>query len=129
MIRTRFLITAALAAALLMIASTLALGAEFAQANTARAVNLSEANFAPDRLVYVKPGKSVTILDQCGPRTVANLGGFFTELSAYRWNGRALPAQRWNSDRTLLRWGRVSFDGITATNRYPFPVLFAGWCS
>lgn len=93
-----------------------------AAAHQARPVALSDARVAPDMLRLLAPGQHLTELRQC-PR-----GGYYGDTSAYRWNGRALPAQTWNRLHDRTRWGRVSYDGLTWHNRYPFPVLVAGWC-
>jgi hypothetical protein len=88
----------------------------------ARPVTLRDARVAPSYLHLVQPGRSVTRTHQC------DRGGYWTELSAYQWNGEALPAQRWNADHDRMSWGRVTFDGITFRNHYSQPVIVAGWC-
>lgn len=102
----------------------------------ARAVALSDAATPPTNLVLVGAHESVNFaLAHDG--TVYNCGedryGWFSDVSAYRWNGRALGDQRWNRahDRTYWRdprGGRVVFDGVTFVNRTSYPVLVAGWC-
>jgi hypothetical protein len=94
----------------------------------ARPVALADASTPPNTLRYVMPGQHVTYPIQC-----ANGSGFWSDVSAYRWNGKPLGAQRWS--RSALRWvwddprgGRVTFDGITFRNRTRSPVLVAGWC-
>jgi hypothetical protein len=94
---------------------------------SARPVNLTDATYAPSRLVYLQPHMAATFdVDQC-PR-----GTYFSEVSAYRWNGHALSAQRWNADHTVTYWSygreRITFDGITFRNATHHHVLVAGWC-
>lgn len=118
---------AMIAAVALISVCASALGASLASASTpARAVSLSDARIAPDMLRILPAGHAATFLRQC-PR-----GHYFTETSAYRWNGRALSGQRWNADRTLTYWrarhGRVTFDGLTFHNGTRAAVLVAGWC-
>lgn len=96
-------------------------------APTARAVPLAAATEAPAMLRYLMPGQHETRVIQC-PNAV-----HWTNVSAYRWNGRALGAQRWSANALRDVWddprgGRVTFDGITFRNRTRAPVLVAGWC-
>jgi hypothetical protein len=108
------------AAAILCVAS---LASATAQAQPpSQPVALRDAIVAPDYLRIIKPGRSVTVRNQCH-------GRYWSELSAYRWNGEALPGQRWNADNDRTYWGRVTFDGITWTNHYGSAVMVAGWCS
>jgi len=118
------------AAVLLAVAwlTFLAIGAFSAQlaGAAARPVGLADARSAPQTILYVRPGGRYDTLDgvsQCKG------GGYWTEVSAYGWRGDALPAQRWTDHRTLMTWGRVTFDGVTVTNGYRHAILFAGWCS
>lgn len=101
----------------------------------ARAVGLGDAITPPTYLVYLYPHGSVTYARSDRHHVGENCphGGFFTDVSAYHWNGTALAPQRWTSDHTLTYWrnrnGRsVSFDGITFHNGTYSPVLVAGWC-
>lgn len=86
----------------------------------AHAVGLSQARSAPTWLVSVPAHRTRTVLRQC-PH-----GTWFSEFSAYRWDGSPLPAQRRTGD--LVRWGRVTFDGLTWRNHTSATVLVAGWC-
>ncbi len=98
-----------------------------ADASYPRAVSLSDASSAPSFLHLVKPGRSYLTLTQCRGDS------YFSDTSAYRWNGQQLSAQRWDRDRTITFWrdrrgGRVTFDGIVWRNRTHRSVLVAGWC-
>lgn len=88
----------------------------------ARPVALPDAKTPPTYLRYLQPGERVTVERQC-PH-----GGYWSDLSAYRWNGAGLPGQQWSHDRTRTSWGRVTFDGVTWSNHYRLPVIVAGWC-
>ncbi len=103
------------------LAATLALSVPSAADGASRAVALSEAREAPSYLRLLAPGQSVTKLRQCGEN-------YWSDLNAYRWSGAALARQTWNRDRTLTRWGRVTFDGVTFRNGSRASVLVAGWC-
>ena len=127
-------VAAIFAALLLTVALTaVAYGTAHAATPTPRAVSLSEAEVAPTYLVFLYPHASVTYAHgrygyNC-PR-----GGYFSDVSAYQWNGAALAPQRW--DRIGVDYwnyghghhGRVTFDGITFRNEGSRPVLVAGWC-
>ncbi len=119
---------AIIGAAILSLSAT-ALSAELAHAERLpRAVSLSDATHAPRSAFFVFPGETIIGKVQC-PR-----GHFWTETSAYRWDGSALSAQRWNRlhDRTFWRdsrGGRVIFDGVAVHNGTRAPIIFAGWCS
>lgn len=104
-----------------ILATLVALALVPSAASASRPVTLRDARVSPSYLRLLEPGRATTVLRQCP-------GYFWQELSAYQWNGESLPAQRWNRDHTLLRWGRVTFDGITFRNHYRQPVLVAGWC-
>src|SRR5204863_147484 len=80
---------------------------------------LSDATAVPTFVAVVTPGRSVTKVRQCRGR------GYWSDVNAYRWDGGALAAQRWNSDRTVMRWARVTFDGITFRNGGRTAVLVA----
>lgn len=92
----------------------------------ARAVSLSDATYPPTYLRYVYPHRSVTRTRQCGR------DGYWSNVSAYKWDGSALGAQQWDRRNLRYQWrslyGRVTFDGITFTNSTRYPVLVAGWC-
>lgn len=109
-----------------------ALGTNLASADAAaNPVGLADARSAPQTILYVIPGGQYDTLDgvsQCAR------GGFWTEFSAYRWDGSALGGQRWNAMHDRAYWhdargGRVTFDGRTIYNGTRHPILFAGWCS
>lgn len=108
-----------------------------------RAVSLSDARSAPSRVMYVRAGRSVDVMRQCGRKRADARGArFFTDVHAYRWNGAPLAAQVW--DDTLPGWSwsdtrdpwrdaagyprAVGFDGLTVYNGTRRPILFAGWC-
>ena len=90
-------------------------------ASAARAVSLADASAAPSYLRLLAPGEAVTRSRQCGR-------AYWSDVNAYRWHGGTLAPQRWNRDRTLTRWGRVTFDGLTFRNGSRSAVLVAGWC-
>ena len=83
---------------------------------SARAVALTDATAAPSYVRVLAPGASVTKTRQC-PR-----GARWSDVNAYRGNGRALASQRRSA------WGRVTFEGVTFRNAERFAVLVAGWC-
>lgn len=83
-----------------------------AASGAADAVSLRDASVAPSYLRLLAPGQSTTKDRQCR-------GGYWSDVNAYRWTGDALAPQRWNSDRTVTRWGRVTFDGVTFRQRRP----------
>jgi hypothetical protein len=95
------------------------------------AVSLGQAETPPTYLTYLWPNGHVTYARGHDGHNCPR-GGFFTDTSAYRWNGGALGPQRWNRDHTLTYWrgykGNVTFDGITFTNTTRAKVLVAGWC-
>lgn len=101
-----------------------------AQPAQPREVELSDARRAPSKLAYLKPGQYKTWAH--GEAGFNCRRGYFTDTSAYHWDGSALAPQRWNRDRTLAYWrsvrGRVTFDGITFRNHTSQPVIVAGWC-
>lgn len=138
MLRTRFVIAAhvAIFAVLILAAFYAASARADSSPRHVRAVGLADALSPPQYIVYLGVGAHVTyartdkghVGENC-PRT----GGYFTDVSAYHWNGTALRAQRWTPDGTVTYWPnsngrRVTFDGITFTNRTRAPVLVAGWC-
>lgn len=128
-------------ATVLILASTASLSATLrtADASTgAHAVSLADASFRPDRLAYVRSGQSVTFRRQCGGRVDVRshhwTRDYFTEISAYRWNGARLSPQMWSADQTLTVWVTqnyrpVTFDGLTFRNGTTSTVIVAGWCS
>lgn len=124
--RTPYLI-AALTSALLLAGILLAGSAASRQA---REVELSDARVAPSTLDYLKAGRSRTY--SRGKQGHNCKHGWFSDVSAYHWDGSALAPQRWNRDHTVTYWrsvkGRVTFDGITFRNLTDRPVLVAGWC-
>lgn len=100
-------------------------------ATQAREVELSDARRPPTRLAYLMPGEARTYARgiegwNCRDRT------WFSDVSAYHWDGSALGPQRFNRRTQVMFWrsvrGRVTFDGITFRNRTDRPVLVAGWC-
>jgi hypothetical protein len=91
-------------ATVLLLTATLALGAQLA---SARPVSLSDARSAPDALVYVRPGATVSLATGC----------VVTERQAYSWRGLAVR-------QTVARW-----HGVRVTNVSHRPILAAGWCS
>lgn len=96
---------------------------------TARAVALSDATWPPSALRLLYPGQTWTVARDGTP---CPRGGYYGDVSAYRWNGSALGAQTWTADHQVTYWratrGRVTFDGVTFRNRTRDPVLVAGWC-
>lgn len=100
----------------------------------AHPVSPIRAAVAPSEMAYVKPRRSVTFAHgvegwNCPPR------GWFSDVSAYRWNGGALGEQEWPSDTPFPHYtwrdedGRsITFDGITFRNHTRRSVLVAGWC-
>ncbi len=91
-------------------------------ASAAEPVGLADAASAPSYVSVLAPGASVTVDRQCRG------GRWWSDVNAYRWTGRPLAAQTWNGDRTVTRWGRVTFDGVTFRNGGRVAVLVAGWC-
>lgn len=90
-----------------------------------RPVALTEARRPPTWLVLVKAGGSVTRAVQCPGRT------FYSDVNAYRWDGGPLAPQKWagrGGPFPAMRWGAVTFDGLTFRNHNDRPVLVAGWC-
>lgn len=89
------------------------------------AVSLPEARHAPDVLRYVKAGHTRTVQRSC----------VLSDVSAYRWSGRALGAQ-YDAPNGRSYWGDVRHGGAvvwvrssrTFINRTTRPVLVAGWC-
>lgn len=137
--RTPYLI-AALTSALLLAGILLAGSAASRQA---REVELSDARIAPSKLAYLKPGQDRTYAHgvegwNCPHRT------WFSDVSAYHWDGSALGPQRFDARALKYVWrntvqrarrshwrsvkGQVTFDGITFHNRTGQPVIVAGWC-
>ena len=126
----------AIAAALVLTAILTAIATMSASAATLRpeahAVALSDAERAPSALALLLPHASVTYAH--GRAGYNCPRGYFTDVSAYQWNGGALAPQRW--DRIgVAYWnyghghhGRVTFNGVTFTNEGARPVLVAGWC-
>lgn len=98
-----------------------------------RAVSLSDASAPPASLVYLYPGASVTLAHARTGYTCAPAGRYFSDVSAYRWDGSALGPQRWEARALRYVWrdhaGRaVTWDGATWRNHTGAPVLVAGWC-
>lgn len=100
----------------------------------ARPVALTEARSAPTYLVYLWPHGSVTYATgNDGHNCPGKRGGYFSDVSAYAWNGSALGPQRWD-DIGAYYWhvphhhGRVTFDGSTFNNESRYRVLVAAWC-
>lgn len=99
-------------------------------------VGLSQSEVAPTYLTYLWPGASVTYASEDdGYNCVDKHGrgvGWFSDVSAYTWQGKPLSQQQWAQHHTLTFWrakkGRVTFDGITFRNHTSKPVLVAGWC-
>jgi hypothetical protein len=117
------------------IASALALAAYASPAllptdADARAVTLRDARVAPTELRLLQPHARITYATPTGENCTG--GGYFSDVSAYRWNGEALGAQvhrslrdRWTVPGTRTH---VTFDGVTFRNHASVPVLIAGWC-
>lgn len=110
-------------------------------------VGLGDAERPPTYLVYLYPHGSVTYASgrdgwNCIKHGDVTHDGYFTDVSAYSWRGRAIGPQRWDengkysssgapSDYWYVRdhhAGKVTFDGITFENHSRVPVLVAGWC-
>jgi hypothetical protein len=94
-------------------------------ANAAQPVVLSDAAVSPTWLRLVQPHRSAAIPLGCAYRA--------SDVSAYRWNGHALGAQRWTADHLVTYWTtrhhrRVTFDGVTFRNRTRSAVIVAAWC-
>lgn len=92
---------------------------------SARAVSLADATVAPTVLRLVAPHHTASVPLACAYS--------LTDVSAYRWNGNPLSAQRWTTDGTVTYWAtvhhrRVTFDGRTFRNGARVPVLVAAWC-
>jgi len=130
----------AILAVVLTAAWTLALGfalstSAHAHTRDARPVTLSMARVEPTWLVLV-PGMDVRhgrvrFHRVTHAATPCPHGGYFSDVSAYRWNGSALGGQ--HETRMRVSWrdtregGRVVWDGVTFTNRTTRAVLVAGW--
>jgi hypothetical protein len=101
-----------------------------------RAVSLADASAPPTMLAYVLPGHAFTPnTDSEGrPCHAHGRAGYFSDASAYRWNGSALGAQHWNASALVYYWharghvGAVAYDGLTFRNDTRAPILVAGWC-
>ena len=99
----------------------------------ARPVELSDARVPPTVLAYVGPHDSITFASENDGYNCPASNAWFSEVSAYRWNGGALGDQHRSA---FLDWWvrpghphqRVTFDGITFRNHTRIPVLVAGWC-
>lgn len=85
----------------------------------AHRVTLADASSPPTRLLYLRPGRTRCI----APRLAYGM----SDVQAYRWNGRALPAQRYSRDGLTILWGRVAFDGVCWQNGTRQPILAAVW--
>jgi hypothetical protein len=83
-----------------------------------RAVELSDASIAPTFLKYVHPGGTANV--PCDP----------TDVSAYRWDGNALGAQRKSAgwDYWQARTGRAWYTDRVFLNLSKRPVIVAAWC-
>lgn len=99
----------------------------------AQAVALSDATTAPTYMTLLRPGASALYTGRGGYNCPG--GSYFTDVSAYTWQGRALGPQRWTRDHTLTYWRVpnhprqfVTFDGIKFHNDSHRAVLVAGWC-
>lgn len=139
--RIAFTFVATVAAYALMLGCAMGLGATLAHADTgARSVSLDDALSPPSRSAYLYPGARVTYAYghqglNCPPNGDADVSGFFTDVSAYRWNGHAMAhAQEWDTDGFIVTLWRdssgrsVTFDGITFRNHTHHRVIVAGWC-
>lgn len=82
-------------------------------------VPLTDAISEPDYERVLLPGSQGTLPLQLAYR--------ISDVSAYRWNGSALPAQRWTDHHTVSHWGRVAFDGRTFSNYGRQRVIVAAW--
>jgi hypothetical protein len=104
-----------------LIVAVLAIAADAALAQTPRPVNLTNSSYPPDFLEYVQPGERSSDVPKCT-----------SDVSAYRWNGRALGAQHSNTMGDRIVWngqrGRAVYDGMSFENRTHRPVLVAAWC-
>jgi hypothetical protein len=104
---------------------TAAMLAPGSPAIAAQSVRLTDATVAPSWLRLVQPHRSAAIPLGCAYR--------LSDVSAYRWNGHALGAQRWTADHLVTYWTtrhhrRVTFDGRTFRNRTRSAVIVAAWC-
>lgn len=111
--------------------------AGLARADAPRAVALSAAASPPASLVYLYPAARVTLADArgytCAARGDSSPAGYFSDISAYQWDGSALSAQVWDARALRYVWrdsaGRaVTWDGVAWRNHTRRPVLVAGWC-
>jgi hypothetical protein len=91
----------------------------------ARAVSLDMATAPPRFLRMVRPNRGWYAQRQCGR-------GRFSDVSAYRWDGRALGAQQRTSDVTYwthpIGGGQVTYYRGVFMNRTNHTVLIVGWC-
>lgn len=103
----------------------------------ARPVALADAHSAPSMLHYVQAGRYFTPnTDAMGRpcKRTAQARAYYSDVSAYAWDGSALGAQRRNARTLLTYWhrpgsaGAVTYDGLTFHNDTYAPVLVAGWC-
>lgn len=134
LLRTRFVVALAVCTVGFVVSTANMLGAELASAASrthSRSVSLSDARFAPSVLVYVRAGETYT-LRHARPCKGKRGRSYFTDVSAYTWQGGALGAQTWDAGDEVYAWrapsGRVAFDGRTFHNETSAPVLVAGWC-
>jgi hypothetical protein len=91
-------------------------------------VSLDDAAVAPSMLYYLGPGERIMV-----PEPQCKHGSYFTDISAYRWNGHALSGQQWTKDNLLTYWSarsgrRVTYNGIAFRNHTHGHVIVAGWC-
>lgn len=134
----RYRLTTALVAAtvMLQVGAIQTAGSFASDSMQARPVALSDATFPPTEMVYLYPGASVTYAYGVSGYNCPDHKSWFTETSAYQWNGKALgPQHRSKSSNYFDYWvrpghphQRVSFDGITFRNHTKIGVLVAGWC-
>lgn len=108
-----------------------------AHAATHRAVSLADASAPPTVLAILRPHHAYMPAADWQGRPCGLGGrrhGYFSDVSAYRWNGSALGPQRWDDigvDYWQLghgRHGRVTYDGLMWRNESRATVLVAGWC-
>lgn len=101
----------------------------------AHRVGLGDALTPPTVLHYLRPHRSITYTHGRDGHNCPR-GGWFSDVSAYAWNGTAIGAQVDYDDYDA--WsvrsaghgahGHVTFDGITFWNGSNVPVLVAAWC-
>jgi len=132
--RARTGILPAILASAAMVGGTVVAGSVASDAMaSARPVALADATVPPTVLVYVAPGRGYTTRHARPCRARSGRRGYFSDVSAYRWDGSALGAQTWHAPELAYVWRdhddfAVTYNGRTFFNDTTAPVLVAGWC-